>query len=167
MSAEDIQYLITVAKDVGFPLLSGVFALIIMLMLARSYFKKADSTTDMGLSAHKEMIRLREHELGVIDDRLELEKKYTACEKERTRLEGYILLIESKQQTAVEEYLDDTHNFNKDLDIKDKELLKLTGKLADAETKIAAKDEVIAAQNTTIAEQATTIATLLANTKSE
>lgn len=150
MSAEEIQSLITIAKDVGFPFLAGVFALVIIYMMVKSTVKKADSQTDMGLSAHKELIRLREHEQGIVEDRLELERKFTECREALAKANGYIALIESKQQTAVQDFLDDTHNFDRELDMKDKEILRLTGKLADIEAIVAAKDAMLMDRDATI-----------------
>jgi len=163
MTPEQIQGLLKTANEVGWPTLTLIFALVIIYMLVKSHVKKTDSNTDMKFASHQALIEVTEHERGVVDDRLKVQAELTDCEKERVRLESYVELIESKQQHAVEEFLDDTHNFDRELDSKDKEILRLTGKLADAETIIAAKDATITTQTETIAEQAAAIIKLTSN----
>lgn len=144
MTLEDIQNLVNLANEVGYPVLVGLLALIILGMMAKSYFKTVDSNTDINESTHTELFELRKQVDKAIAERIALEKEHANCDKERQRLQDYITNMEQKQQDAVDEFLDDTHNYGKRLDEKDKEILRLTGQLADKDAVIAEQNQIIA-----------------------
>lgn len=143
-SPEQIDAIVRGIKELGFPVMVGIVALFIVIKVINSYFKREDSTVDLNESTHTELFELRKQVDKAIGERILLEKDFAACDKERQRLTDYISLLENKQQNAVENYLDDTKNFGQELDMKDREILKLTGEITKRDAIILQRDELIA-----------------------
>lgn len=137
------QWIITAVNELGFPLIVGIVALIIVLRLTNAYFNREGSSLKMVESSHQELITLRASEARIIQERHELEKKYTACREEVIELRNQLIFEQSKREDAVEGFLDDTQNFDKELGRLEKQVLKLTGELTEKDAIIAERDATI------------------------
>lgn len=143
MSVEQLQAIADIVAALGFPIIVGIVSLGVVWKFTDIFVARESSETRMAEVSHSELVKLRESERKIIEDRLELEHKYTVCEKERVRLEETVKSLEKEQQRTVDEYLEDTQTFDHSLDVKDREILRLTGLLGDKEEIIAKRDATI------------------------
>jgi hypothetical protein len=133
----------TLIETIGLPTTFAVIAILIFYRLIDTGIADHNRSGKITEDNNKELVRLRERNTELVNRAFELEKKYTNCKEDLATERGRLLLLEQQKQYAVEEYLDDTKNFDRDLRFA-------LQKVAEQETALKEKDRLLAEKDNLI-----------------
>lgn len=121
----------------------GVVGAVVLVLLAVFWLwanvsvNSQERAGRMSEAEQAELIQLRKDYKALADDKFLLEQKFTACREELAHKKGQYELLEAKNQSAVDKFLDDTQDL-------DREMLLLRMQIKDKDALIANKDTLIA-----------------------
>lgn len=137
MSAEEISLWADLVNRVGIISVVVLVLLAMMFLWARTTANSQERHGRMSEENQAELVQLRKDYKKVVEDKFILEQKYTTCQEALARMEGRYDLLDSKNQTAVEKFLDDTQDL-------DREMLMLRVTIKTLESNLKDKDALIA-----------------------
>lgn len=126
MPIEELEALTALIERIGLIGLVVLAIVIIMILWAKTASNSQNTLNTMSQNSLTELVQLRKDYKEVVNSKFLLEKEYTICRDEGAGWRSRYEVLESKNQAAVDKFLDDSQDYDREmiylrLELKDKD----------------------------------------------
>lgn len=141
MTLSDIA---SIVETFGLPFTFAILAMLVFYRLIDTGIADHNRSGKITEANNDELLRLRLRNTELVDRQFELERKYTECKENLADVRGKYKLLENQNNSAVENFLDDTKDFDRELRVALKKVDEQAKEIRKKDEKIAEQEIIIA-----------------------